>query len=203
MGFVLRRLLNKGYFYGLFQDVVGDANIRRYFADNYLNVTPGAKVLDIACGTGRMIPFMPKVHYVGIDNNQNYLDTARSRFAGQYSFYCHSVSNEIPLDLSEFDLVIGAGIVHHLNDEDNYRLFRLAYDALKTGGRFVTLDVCLRRKQHYIARFMAHMDRGRFVRTQDAFLELAERVFPVVDAFDYCGKLKIPVNHCVLICKKS
>jgi hypothetical protein len=41
------------------------------------------------------------------------------------------------------------------------------------------------------------------VRRREEYSSLAEKVFSTVCTFDYCGTLRIPVDHCVLICEKS
>lgn len=198
----LQHILDIGIFYILFQKSIGAAAVRQYFVDNYVKPKPGQKVLDIACGTGNMLPFLPAVNYFGIDSNQNYIRIAQRRFNNRGRFICQSISDNISPEISDFDIAIGFGIIHHLNDEESYQLFCLAVNALKPGGRFVTLDGCFRSGRHDFSHWMNRLDRGKFVRTKEEYTLLAHKVFQEVQAFDYCGKLFVPLDHCVLICEK-
>lgn len=195
-------LLEFGSIYTWFQNAIGSAGVRRYFVENYVNLQSGRKVLDIGCGPGNMIPFLPPTEYFGLDENANYITKARKHFGTRGKFFCQRISDPLPEEVSGVDVAIGFGVLHHLNDEECSRFFLLASQALKTGGRLVTLDGCFRVGQHPIARLMNHLDRGKFVRTTAQYVELASRTFSEVQCFDYCGKLRIPISHCVLACRK-
>ena len=61
------------YLYNLLQSTVGATNARRYFVEHFASLPEAAGVLDIGCGPGTLIPFLPRhvARYVGFDPNPN------------------------------------------------------------------------------------------------------------------------------------
>ena len=47
----------------------------------------GKSVLDVGCGYGDLIPFLPRCRYVGVDPDQEVIETARSLHPG-FDFRC-------------------------------------------------------------------------------------------------------------------
>lgn len=202
---MIYRLLESGFAYDLMQKIVGGNNVRRYLAEKYVRPAAGQRILDIGCGPGSMLPYLavaPGIEYVGIDSNPDYVQRARERYGSAGVFHCSSITQPVGSKLSAFHVAVGFGILHHLEDEETLSLFRLAFDALVPGGRLVTLDGCYRDGQHPMAYWMNRFDRGKNVRTLEEYTALANRVFARVEAFDYCGRLRFPLDHAVLVCEK-
>lgn len=199
----LQTLLDSGGLYDFFQKVIGDDEVRRYFIDHYVQAVPGQSLLDVACGTGNMVPYLPQLNYVGIDTNGDYIRRARVRFRRFGRFLCQSITDPLPPEMAGFDLALGVGILHHLSNEESEEILWAICDRLKPEGRFITLDSCYREQQRPLAYWLARLDRGKYVRRREEYSSLAEKVFSTVRTFDYCGALRIPVDHCVLICEKS
>jgi hypothetical protein len=56
--------------------------------------------------------------------------------------------------------------------------------------------------QGALSRFVVSCDRGRFVREEEAYLELARRVFPTV-RHEVCeGRIRIPYSHLIMECQR-
>ncbi|MCX7890840.1 MAG: class I SAM-dependent methyltransferase [Burkholderiales bacterium] len=195
-------LLDLGAAYAFFQRAVGISAVREYLVEQYIRPAPGARVLDFACGTGNMLPFLPEVDYLGVDTNPDYVARATKKHFGRGRFACQSVLDPLPAGAGPFDIIIGFGILHHLPDDACVALCRHAERVLAAGGRFITLDGCYRDGQHPLAYWLNRFDRGKFVRTGEAYESLARSAFPSVRRYDYCGKLRIPTDHCVLVCER-
>jgi hypothetical protein len=72
----------------------------------------------------------------------------------------------------------------------------------KTGGRFVSLDACWVSNQGFLSRYIMSKDRGRNVRTEQAYRRLAGKVFKNVDAWVDTKPMRIPDVTVVLECQK-
>jgi ubiquinone/menaquinone biosynthesis C-methylase UbiE len=101
-------------------------------------------VLDLGAGTGLLTMYVknifPDATYVLVDLAEQMLEIAKKRFAG-----CENVRYEIN-DYSEsfpegnFDLIISALSIHHLNEFRKHSLYRNIYKKLNKNGCFINLD---------------------------------------------------------------
>ena len=123
---------------------------------------------------------------------------ASRRWGARGTFRCAPVDEVTVRDLPQVDVVLAVGVLHHLDDRDAERLFSLAGSVLGGRGRVVTYDPCFAPKQGALARFMVSRDRGRHVRSPDAYEGLARRAFPHVAATVLEGHLRIPYTATVL-----
>ncbi len=197
----LRNILAVPILYRAFTKAIG-GNAHSTIIRDYVQPRDAERVLDIGCGPGDILTFMPAVDYVGFDMDEDYIKAAQERYGDRGTFFCKRVSNSISNELPPFDIVISYGVLHHLDDEEAIELFRLAKGALKDGGRLITVDGCFVDKQSSIARFVLSRDRGRYVRDRNAYLKLATKVFDVVNTHVRHDLLNIPYTHIVLECKK-
>ena len=142
---------------------------------------------------------MPEhVDYVGIDLNPRYIASAQARYGTRGTFVCQSVSEILINQKHSFDLVMAHGLVHHLDDHEADQLFQVAAQALKPGGRFLTVDGCFVDGQSRVANWMLRNDRGRFVRTEAAYLAIARQTFANVSADIRHDLLRTPYTHIIL-----
>jgi cyclopropane fatty-acyl-phospholipid synthase-like methyltransferase len=95
----LRPILHRAYFYELYHRLIG-ANYRsRVLVSDYIRPQPGDRILDIGCGPGNMLPYLPKGPYLGVDANPAYIATARERYGDRGEFVCERVSHH---DVQQF-----------------------------------------------------------------------------------------------------
>ena len=104
-------------------------------------------ILDLGAGTGLMSSFMlrkyPNARLTLIDISGQMLETARSRFAQTPNVafivddYTHFVSE------NEFDIVVSALSIHHLDDAGKKLVYKNAFRNLRRGGVFVNADQVL------------------------------------------------------------
>ena len=188
--------------YRLFISLVGGDAARRVFVRDYLRPAPGNRILDIGCGAGDLLPFLPKGEYVGFDASAEYVEAARARFGGAGTFLCQRVEEEAGLPPSSFDLAVAFGVLHHLDDREARRLFEGARALLKPGGRLVTYDGCWVEGQSRLARWIIARDRGMSVRTPAALATLAAASFENVEVHVRHDLLRIPYTHVILGCAR-
>lgn len=199
----LRAILSLPRMYDLVQDLVGAERLRRLLVRDHLRPNAGQRLLDIGCGTARILPHLPaEVHYVGVDLSPAYIDAARAQFAGRGEFHCVDVGQSTVRPFRDFDLALATGLLHHLDDHEVIAMLHTAREALAPGGRLTTIDPCFAPGQSRLAAFTIKRDRGQNVRTPDAYLQLARQVFPHAGVQVRNDLLRIPYNHAILECRR-
>ncbi len=196
------RLLEWAGVYEGFQRALGARAARQRFARNFLLPFPGARILDIGCGSGSLLDDLPDVEYTGYDLNPRYVAEAERRYGSRGRFFCARVGEEPPLE-GDFDLVVAKGVLHHLSDADADRLIRDAHGHLREGGCFVTSDPVFHSNQSWIARFLISRDRGRRVRTPEGYRRLVAARFADIEERLVTDLLPIPYSHFILRARKG
>ena len=176
----LRAVLTFPQAYDAFQRLIGGDVWRRGYIDTLMRPQPGWAVLDIGCGPGTMLRFLPAgVAYHGFDMNERYVAYARRKFGARASFRAARV-DAAPVLPGGFDVVMANAVLHHLDDNEAAQLVDAAWAQLKPGGFLLTCDNAWVAGQSRVARWLNAWDRGRHVRTPDQYLALARRRFPDV-----------------------
>lgn len=194
------KILNNPCFFRIFNFLVADKHSRTEFVANYILPKKGDRVLDIGCGFGDIIEYLPDVDYMGFDSNRKYINAAKKRYPKRGTFSLQEISREMIGLYTDFDIALAIGVLHHLPDETALILFELAKWALKPTGRLVTIDGCFMENQSKIAQFLLKKDRGDFVRTQDAYLSLASLVFKNIKVHIRKDLLRVPYTHIIMEC---
>ena len=202
---ILDRLINVfslPFAYRSFQKMVG-GNCRQCLLAEHVKPLPGEKVLDIGCGPGDLLHYLPDVKYTGFDLSPEYIKAAQKRFGNKGRFFCSDVGlTTIEEEKETFDLVLATGVLHHLDDEQAAKLFELARLALRPGGRLVTYDGCYVPEQSKFVRFVLRRDRGKFVRSREEYVRLAAVCFPKVEVRVRHDMLRIPYTALIMRCSK-
>jgi SAM-dependent methyltransferase len=196
----LRAILSHPGLYEALQSIMGAKAIRERIVREYVRAFPGMRILDLGCGPAEILDAMPAdVGYVGYDMSPEYIAAAEKKYAGRGTFHCRLLEHAEVASLQPFDLVLGIGVLHHLDDDTARQFMALARTALKPGGRIFTLDPCFAENQNPIARFLISRDRGQHVRDAAGYLKL-----PASLAIDARGSLTnrvwIPYTHWNMEC---
>jgi cyclopropane fatty-acyl-phospholipid synthase-like methyltransferase len=185
--------------YNLWWKLVGGPGWAKVLVSEYIQPAAGARILEIGCGPGTIARYLPQAAYVGFDVSSKYIEMARKRFP-QAEFVCERVSQFSLAKQQSFDVVLAIGIVHHLDDQEARQLFQIAYDALKSGGKLVTLDGVFTSDQSAAARWLLARDRGEYVRNEGEYVKIASQAFVNVKASIRHDLLRIPYTHLILEC---
>ena len=197
----VRSILSSPLVYDIFQDLMGSHRIRTEFVQRYVCPNPHSRILDIGCGTARILDYLPDVEYHGFDLSQQYIDDATRRYGKRGKFKCALVEQAVIDQMEPFDIVIAIGLLHHLDNVQVQALMTLAQSALTKGGRLVTIDPCYAEGQNAFARFLVSRDRGQNVRSAEDYQNLAKAVFSQVKS-EVKHRVWIPYTHCIMECQK-
>lgn len=192
------RLLEIGYLYNLFQSTVGSTNARRYFVNHFAKPPDAARVLDIGCGPGTLIPFLPRhiAQYVGFDPNPRYIELAKDRFGSDtYSFFkadCSNAGDWLAERSCRFDAILAAGVLHHLDDSEVRDLLDLAVTYCDPAGFFASFDNARIAHENPLATALIRADRGEHVRTPGEYETLLRTQFSSIESEVRRDLLRVP-----------
>jgi len=198
----MRKVLELPWAYRLFRTIVGGPAAWQRLVEEYIRPQQGQRILDLGCGAGDVLSYLPSVSYVGIDISSQYIQAARARFGHRGEFHCRDATQWVNDNPGVYDVVMANGLFHHCSDDQARDLFALAAKALKPSGRLVTYDGCYVPEQSRVARLLLRMDRGQFVRTSDGYRLLAEPFFAEVQSSIRHDLLRIPYTHLIMTCQR-
>ncbi len=200
----LHAILSTPAMYDFLQSILGAGKSRRRLIRDHIRPQPGNVLLDIGCGTGELLHFLPAgIDYHGFDLSQRYIDAARRRHPDRGMFDCKDIADyRLPKDGRAADIVLAIGVLHHLDDDIAVKLLRTAHSQLRPGGRFVSLDGTLIPKQSPVARKLVLQDRGQNIRTPEGYAGLARQVFGRVETRIRTDMIYVPYTHCILECTR-
>lgn len=200
----IRSILSLASVYDVTQAILGAGRSRTRLASDYIRAKQGDILLDIGCGTAQLLPYLPSgMRYIGFDLSKDYIDAARARYGDRARFECMDVADFEDGDFQGgADIVLAIGILHHLDDDLAAALVRTAWNQLKPGGRFISIDGTLTENQSGVARALILRDRGQNIRSPDGYIRLARTAFESVDVSIRADMLYIPYTHCIMECTR-
>ena len=186
------RLLEIPIVYETLQNAVVRPERKSWLPHCLIEAKPGMTVLDVGCGTGKILTDLPEVTYVGIDHNRDYVAQANYRHGLRGRFLAIDANNAAFKELGQFDRILLIGVLHHLSDEECLHLLPKLHEALAPDGLLVTYDNAIAKGQHPIARLLAKLDRGRYARSAARYRALIEETFAIESETVRHDLLRVP-----------
>lgn len=204
----LKKVLNFSIGYRLIQNAAGAPQAMRWLAANLWKVKPGEKIVDVGCGLGTVIRYLPaNVRFVGIDISDAYINSARIEFGTRAEFLCgtaHNFLQNMDDRLLDADIVMCTGLLHHLDDHEVGHVLQLSASILSATGRLVVCEPTYLAHQTAISRWIMARDRGQNVRTEAEWRRLlGSSSFSKVDTGIVTGLLRLPYVHIIAECRVS
>lgn len=125
--------------------LMGVESVRRKILDEVI-FSPGARVLDVGCGTGTLASIIkglhPDVDVVGLDPDPKALARARKKAAsaGISVTFDEGFSDHLPYADRSFDRVFSSLMFHHVPTDQKPKMLREVRRVLKPGGSFHLVD---------------------------------------------------------------
>lgn len=200
----LKRLLTNPRFYELFQKFLGGGNAKKWLAQNVWAPRSGDVIVDIGCGSGNILEYLPPdIEYLGIDTSEEYIRSARRRFAAGGTFFLGTAQDFVNQNSSYFDsadLVLCNGLLHHLSDCEALEVLELSKRIMKSGGRLVCLEATFLARQTRLSRWILNRDRGKHIRSEQEWKNLIGQAFESYSTHILTGLIRIPYTHIVIEC---
>ena len=199
----MKQILSHPLTYNLLQNLLSKKKSRGLLIEKYVKPDKKDHILDLGCGPGRLIDLLPEgVKYTGIDISAEYIEDAKIRYGNKYNFICSNIMDIDFSNIGTFDKVIAQGFFHHLDDRTIINLMDYIKPALSKHVQLVSLDGCYIADQNFISKFFLSNDRGNYVRTETEYMNLLKSSFNNVESFIHNDLLRIPYDHCILLCSE-
>ena len=204
----LKNLLSFSKVYDFFQhDLLGGRQARAWLAANFWKLRGGERIVDIGCGSGAVLDFLPRdSDYIGIDVSERYISAARKKYSGNRTFFLGTARDFVNQDhapLNNIDVVLFNGLLHHLPDDQATEVLEISKHLLKTGGRLVCLEATYLARQTRLSKWIVSTDRGKYVRSEQEWKKLVSQTFDQCHTTILTGLIRIPYTHIVIECRKE
>lgn len=163
-------------FYFLTQKIMSGESKRAALVKN--EIKKGFKVLDVGCGTAKILEYLPKIEYYGYDISKRFIDYAKQKYKSKKIYlYCKRINKYEIKRIPKCDCVILFGLMHHLNDSELSEILFIVKKILKKNGTLLTCDPVLIKNQNIIAKFLIKNDVGKNVRNDLDYLKILKKYF--------------------------
>jgi SAM-dependent methyltransferase len=199
----MRQLLKHPAIYQLYQELGGFFGARVKAIRQYLEIAPGARIIDIGCGPGHIVRHLPAgIDYVGLDIDQPSIDYAAARFGDRGRFLRRFFDDAAVGELGPADIVMMNGVMHHIGDADLATTLDHVREVLKPGGVLFTLDGAYRPAQSRIDKWLLDNDRGVHIRDANGYQMLLERAFGTAEMHVRDDLSRVPYTFAIGIARK-
>jgi len=193
----IHRLLKSPFVYSLTKNFLLKKGTSEFLYRDFPKFSQEDKVLDLGCGPAKIRKWIKAKHYVGIDFNPAHIKEAKMNCPND-TFICDDIASHSFNDDVKFDKILMMGVLHHLNDQEATNVLSACQKLLAEDGKIIALDPLFERGQNPIAKLLAKLDQGNFVRTREEYLKLAQAYFSRVEVVVKTDLLRLPYTHHIM-----
>jgi SAM-dependent methyltransferase len=139
----------------------------------FCGVSDADRVFELGCGTGSLLQFLKCRKYLGADTDSAALQRAR-RFSSPSIRFLEGNSWDQACEELNPTVILMIGLVHHLSDEDFQSVVSRIRRAVRGPLRIVSFESTFL-PRHVISNLLSALDRGRYVRTPEAYAALFQK----------------------------
>jgi SAM-dependent methyltransferase len=170
---VFRRLLAIPTFWDFVQMILGATRFKRELYRSKLH--PPGKLLDFGCADGFLADTFSAFDYYGVDIDPVAIAAAQRRFHDRPNM--HFIAADLrsrPFPAEEFDHILFACTIHHLDDASLLGLLAELHYCLKPAGAIHVFDLVRQEKDGWSQKLMRRLDQGKHTRTLSQIVVLVE-----------------------------
>lgn len=147
-------ILNNPLIYSKFERMMGSMKKYKMLINEFMKPKPFSRILDIGCGTADILNLLPlTINYFGYDISAKYINFAKNKY-GERAKFINKRVNDINLGNNCFDIVFADRLLHHLNDIEAKKLFKIEYNALDDSDTMLTIDPTYSKGQSFLDKFI-------------------------------------------------
>ena len=187
----------------VFQYVIGGTIDKRTLCE--LKYRGQKQILEIGCSLGniaKVFQKFPDIYYTGIDIDPVVIRYAQKDFGlyPNYRFVCQDFRDFAKNSNQQFDYILFAGILHHIDDGMCQRLLAAARPIMQNNGTLVVVDPLTPvPEDNCFIKWFLNLEQGKFVRRELEMSMLLRNVpgFQLREAeVHYVGATPFSVPNC-------
>ncbi|OGE77637.1 hypothetical protein A3J19_04980 [Candidatus Daviesbacteria bacterium RIFCSPLOWO2_02_FULL_41_8] len=142
------------------------------------SITTKSSLLDFGCSSGNTTGAFLDFNYTGLDIDKKSIKYAKKRWAGKKNikFICSDILVHPPVK-QKFDYILFATTGHHLSSDIFTPVTIKLVSLLKKNGQIWFYDILKPDKRnHFLTRLLAAIDRGKYLRTFPQYTALFKKI---------------------------
>ena len=196
----MKNLLNIPEVFNFYEKLVGDRKYKKFISKHFLEISSNHSVLDVGCGPGNLIPFLPEnIDYTGVDISKKYINYAKKKYKDK-SFICSSAT-EISIQDKKFDSIIVDSVFMSLSDESAKIVTKITHSLLKPNGTLFLMDGCYVDNGNFWANLLLSQERGNNIRREQNYREILSNFFLEIHSEIHTNLYSIPYTKILLKAK--
>lgn len=140
------------------------------------------RILEIGCSLGNIagaFQRIPNIQYMGIDIDPVVIRYAQKHFASypNFQFLCMDMLEFVKLAQQQFDYILFAAIMHHIDDRSCRGLLEAARGLISKSGILVVVDPLIPEpNDNWFMKLFLNLEQGKYVRRESDMSRLLSSV---------------------------